>query len=248
MNDTQIRRFKAIEAFQRTEILELAAARPEDIPTKILRPHYAGIGEWLPPGQGGKVLELGCGPGRFVAMLAALGYDVVGVDPLPYTLWDEIKAVKDVEFLSGVKAEALPFDDNSFDHVACVSALLYFDDARKSLAEIKRVLKPGGRLYVRTINSDNLRRKFSQNNIDPAAGNYFNEKELREFLEVGGFAVKKTFGYGLYPPFMTDYWWYLINGPLPFRIQEILSALTPRRYRVSVMAFAELPVEEIGSR
>lgn len=245
MNSKEINRFKAIEKFQRDEILELASVSDKDIPSKILRPHYTGIGEWLHSDLHGRVLELGCGPGRFVAILAALGYDVVGVDPVPYALWDEIKAHCAVEFRDGISAENLPFEDNSFDHVACISALLYFDDAEQSLREIRRVLKPGGRLYVRTVNSDNLRRKFSRQNIDPAAKNYFNEAGLKKFLTDGGFSVNKTFTYGFFPPIFSGYWWYLMNGTIPFKIQELLSALTPMRYRVNVMAYAELP-KEVG--
>lgn len=243
MSTAEVRRFQVIEAFQREEILGLASADLRNAEAASLRPHYTGIGEWLPPGLKGRVLELGCGPGRYVALLASLGYDVVGVDPFSYPLWDEIRKHREVELRDGVRAEEIPYPDSSFDHVACISALLYFDDAAKAFSEIRRVLKPGGRLYVRTVNSENLRRKFAKQNIDPAAKNYYNEAELVAFLKKCGFEVEKTFTYGFFPPFLTGYWWYLCNGKVPLRVQEWLSRLTPARYRVTVVAYARKPRE-----
>jgi len=234
-------RGRAINAFQREEIVGLAKLDAAAAEVASKRPHYTGIGEWLPRGLGGKVLELGCGPGRYVALLSALGYDVVGVDPASFPLWEDIQTHRKVELISGIKAEALPFPDASFDHVACISALLYFEDAKKALDEIARVLKPGGRLYVRTVNSRNLSRRWSKTNIDPAAPNYFDEAELTEFLTKGGFEVKKTFTYGFFPPVMTSFWWYLCNGPISIGAQERLSALTPSDMRVTVVAFAQKP-------
>lgn len=239
-----VKRNEAINAFQRQEILSLAAADPERARAESLRPHYTRIGEWLPGGMGGRVLELGCGPGRYVALLGSLGYDVVGVDPLRFPLWDEIKAHRNVDFMDGVKAESLPFPDASFDHVACISALLYFDYADKALSEMRRVLKPGGRLYMRTVSSTNLRRRFAKTNIDPAAKNYFDESELRAYLAKGGFDVTKTFSYGFFPPFLTTFWWYLCNGIIPLAAQEKLSDLTPTSLRVTAIAFAHLPVPQ----
>lgn len=247
MSTSELKRVRAIESFQRDEILALAAA---DLPTATaasLRPHYTGFGEWLPAKLKGRVLELGCGPGRYVALLASLGYEVVGVDPFSYPLWDDICKIRPVELHKGVRAEAIPFPDNSFDHVACISSLLYFDDAAKAFSEIGRVLKPGGRLYVRTVNSENLRRVFGNQNIDPAARNYYNEAELTEFLKQNGFEVEKTFTYGFFPPFLTGYWWYLCNGKIPIRVQEFLSRLTPARYRVTVVAYATKPLEAVRS-
>ena len=238
------RRFAAIEKFQKQEIISLASAEPARAEKESLRPHYTQIGKWLPTHEngkpGGRILELGCGPGRYVALLASLGYDVVGVDPYTYTLWDDIRQCRNVEFIDGIKAEKLPFEDASFDHVACISALLYFDDPQKALSEIRRVLRPGGRLYVRTVNSRNLSRRWRAVNIDSAANNYFDEKELTAYLIKGGFEVKKTFTYGFFPPIWTDFWWYLVNGPISISAQERLSALTPPDMRVNVVAYAQL--------
>ena len=120
------RRNRQIQDRQRREIERLASDRSfaEERGRLV---EYAKIGEWLTPHRG-RVLELGCGPGRFVALLASLGFDVVGVDPLAFPDWERLRVLPNVELRDGVAAEALPFEDASFDHVACLGALLYFED------------------------------------------------------------------------------------------------------------------------
>ena len=81
------RQAKKIHCFQRNEIMRLANDR-QFAAACSLRPHYSRIGAWLPPGGRGRVLEIGCGPGLYVAMLASMGYDVVGVDPTKFETWE----------------------------------------------------------------------------------------------------------------------------------------------------------------
>ncbi len=235
---TAAARGRAINAFQRAEILTFARASRTQAAAFAARAHYTHIGKWLPECDGERMLEVGCGPGRYVALLAAMGYDVVGVDPYEFESWKDIAKERPVEFRSGIKAEALPFPDASFDHVACISAMLYFDDADAALAEMRRVLKPGGRLYIRTVNRNNMSRRWRRENIDPAGKVYFDEAELREFLQRGGFQVERTFSYGFFPPILKDFWWYLCNGPISIDWQERFSKLTPSGLRSSVVAFA----------
>jgi len=236
---TAAARGRAINVFQRGEILGLARATQAQAAAESARAHYTRVGEWLPAGIGGRVLEVGCGPGRYVALLAAMGYDVIGVDPIEFPLWTEIAAIRPVVFRSGVKAESLPFPDASFDHVTCISAMLYFEDVNAALAEMRRVLKPGGRLYLRTVNRNNMSRRWLRENIDPAANVYFDAAELSEFLERGGFRVERIFTYGFFPPILKEFWWYLCNGPISIGMQERFSAWTPSDLRSSVVAFAD---------
>ena len=205
------------------------------------QPHYTRIGEWLPGQSGEKVLEVGCGPGRYVAMLSTLGYDVIGIDPCEFPAWDMIREQTTADLRSNLFAEELPFEDECFDHVACLGALLYFKDPEKSLSEIKRVLKPGGRLMMRTVNRTNLYWLINRQPIDPASTNHYSENEIRSLLEASGFTVDQTFTYGFYPPFFETYWWYLMNGPISIGFQEFLSTITPKRNRVNVVAFAAKP-------
>jgi len=234
------RHWAQIHANQRREIERLVTDRASTERLALL-PEYACVGRWLPPSGGGRVLELGCGPGRFVAMLAQLGYTVVGADPCKpgsFPTWSLVEPLPGVSFCGEVWAERLPFRDDSFDHVACLGALLYFDDPPKALAEIRRVMRPGGRLIVRTVNKDNFYTRFTGKKLDPASHNLYTQQELAEFIRASGFRVAESFAFGFWPPFYADYYWYLVNTLITPRLQRVLSALTPPSRRVNVTVFA----------
>lgn len=100
------------------------------------------------PGAGGRVLELGIGMGLNLAFYnPAAVTSVVGVDPSP-----ELRALAQaaprapglaVEVADGT-AEALPFENASFDTVVCTFTLCSVHTPAQALAEARRVLKPGG--------------------------------------------------------------------------------------------------------
>lgn len=101
------------------------------------------------PKAAGKVLELGIGGGMNLKFYdPAKVESVSGVDPS-----DELRAFAlAAERPEGLKvdiqkgtAEALPFDDHSFDCVVCTFTLCSVQSPAAALAEAKRVLKPGGR-------------------------------------------------------------------------------------------------------
>jgi ubiquinone/menaquinone biosynthesis C-methylase UbiE len=229
--------WRSIHAFQERELL--AILKDANHARRVAHTtHWTKIGDWLGSDRPGSVLELGCGPGRYVALLAQLGHRVVGVDPVSYPTWPLIQMHLAVDLRSGIKAEELPFPDAHFDHVACLGALLYFPDDKQALREIRRVLKPGGRLIVRTVNSNNFYTAVTGRKLDPASHNLYAEDELRSLLETEGFKVANSFTYGFWPPFATDYWWYLMNTEGGRALQSLLSALTPRGKRVNLNMFA----------
>ena len=88
-----------------------------------------------------RVLDLGCGAGSLRTQLA--GLHVIGVDVDPGELARN-------RHLAGVCAEShsLPFAGRSFDLVICHHSLEHFRDAADAIREIRRVLKPQGRLFV----------------------------------------------------------------------------------------------------
>lgn len=209
-----------------------------------LTDHFSRIGAWIKPELGRRVLEVGCGPGRYVAMLASLGFDVVGVDPSAFPTWPMIKSHRQVELMDNVFAEALPFPDASFDHVACISALYYFKDARRALAEISRVLKPGGRMIVRSVNRWTLYHLLRGRPVDLATRHHHNMTEFVRLLADAGYEVHDRFSYGFYPPILTSRWWHLVNGPISSETQASISALTPSALRHHLVVFCSAP----GSR
>jgi ubiquinone/menaquinone biosynthesis C-methylase UbiE len=191
---------------------------------------HAKLAEVLPPPPA-RVLELGCGPGKYVAMLARLGYAVVGVDPFSFPTWDVIRQRTGAELIDGVRGEQLPFPDRSFDHVVFLGTLLYVDDPDRVMSEVARVIKPGGRLVVRTVNRANLYSRRTGRVIDPASKNLYSITELANLVRRFRFRVDDQFAYGLLPPAFKNLWWYLVSVWLPLWMQDLLSNSLPPAFR-----------------
>ncbi len=110
----------------------------------------AGL-DLLGPGDlGGRGLDVGCGPGHTTAALAARTGEALGVDFAPAMV--ERASARFGE-RAGVSfalddAEALAQPDAAFDVVSCSFGLMYCYDARAAMAEMARVLRPGGRLLL----------------------------------------------------------------------------------------------------
>lgn len=185
-----------------------------------------------------RVLELGCGPGKYVALLGAMGYDVVGVDPLEFPAWPEIARKTGAELRTGVVAESLPFEDQSFDAAVFLGTLLYLNDPDAGLDELKRVLKPGAPVVVRNVNRNNRYTKRTGKRLDPASKNLYTMDELAALLERHGFAVEDRFAYGFWPSRWTNLWWYLVNVWLPDGFSDWISHRTPAEERVNNIVFA----------
>ena len=111
------------------------------------RPGYpADAVLWLAGETPCDVVDLGAGTGKLTRSLAALGHHVVAVEPLPEMLDRLRAAVPGVTAVVGT-AESMPLPDDSTDVVACAQAFHWFDHG-PALAEIARVLRPGGRVAL----------------------------------------------------------------------------------------------------
>jgi len=110
--------------------------------------------------QGGKVLDIGCGSGQFIAILMqSLGsFDsITGVDVDDEAL-EEARSKFRSEKFNFIKASSLnlPFEDASFDFVCISKALHHVENDRQTLEEMKRVLKQGGYLLINEMIRDGL--------------------------------------------------------------------------------------------
>ena len=100
-----------------------------------------------------RVLDIGCGPGFLSAELLAdvgAGGSLVGVDASPAMLGVAVRRCEGLgqaTFHEG-DAIALPVEDRSFDRALCVQVLEFVADVPAALAELYRVLRPGGRALV----------------------------------------------------------------------------------------------------
>lgn len=103
----------------------------------------------------GLVLDAGTGTGRFSAHLAGQDRRVVALDSSPGMLAGLAGRSADVAPLLG-DIYRLPFLDGSFDAVTCMHVLFHLPDWADVLAELARVLKPGGRLFFEMRNSEHV--------------------------------------------------------------------------------------------
>ncbi|MCA1630592.1 MAG: class I SAM-dependent methyltransferase [Acidobacteria bacterium] len=132
-----------------------------------------GAGGGLPRFSGeGKALDIGTGNGVFAATLARLGWDVTGVE------FDEVAARNAAE-CHGLRVlvstlEDARFEDGSFDFVSMFHVIEHLPDPVATLREVRRVLRAGGRLMLRTPNFDSLTRR--------AAGRYWRGVEAPRHL------------------------------------------------------------------
>ncbi len=100
--------------------------------------------------KGGKVLDIGCGPGITVEHLVERGFEVYGVDISPEMINEcqkEFGHLSAAHFSVG-KIEAMEFPGGWFDVVLCVGVVEYVDDDLAAIKEMARVTKPGGTIIV----------------------------------------------------------------------------------------------------
>jgi len=98
-------------------------------------------------GPGDRVLDIAAGTGTSSAALARRGADVTALDFSRGMIEVGRERHPDITFVEG-DAEALPFDDDVFDAVTISFGLRNVNRPKVALAEMLRVLKPGGRLVV----------------------------------------------------------------------------------------------------
>lgn len=174
----------------------------------------------LTPGD--RVLDLGCGEGRHIHGLHMLGgIDAIGVDLDEASLQKARDGLATLpprrdgdfhmtQFMRG-DATGLPFPDASFDALICSEVLEHLPDVNAALAEIRRVLKPDGRLCITVPHAWPERLCWR---LAPPPDGYpfqpgghiriFDEVDLRYGVERHGFRLfRRHHAHGLHAP----YWW-----------------------------------------
>jgi ubiquinone/menaquinone biosynthesis C-methylase UbiE len=100
---------------------------------------------WLAAPPNARWLDVGCGTGAFSELIAkrCAPQSITGVDPSPEQIVYARAHLPDYRFEVS-RAETMPFGDGQFDVVASALVLHFVEDRPKALAEMKRVLSPGG--------------------------------------------------------------------------------------------------------
>ena len=135
-----------------------------------------------------RVLDVGCGDGQVSRLAAKLGAEVVGIDPT----WNCVRVAGERgSNVARAGAAALPFADASFDAVVACLVFEHIRDVDQAIAEVARVLQPGGRFcfflnhpLLQTPNSGWIDDQF----LDPPEqywriGEYLVENETIEEVE-----------------------------------------------------------------
>ena len=143
---------------------------------------FSWIARQLPLDAKASVLDVGCGPGWFwAAAAAALPEDLhlTLSDLSPAMVREAVERCEPGRFASvtgrQADAAALPFKDASFDAVMAMHMLYHLPDPAQGLAEMYRVLRPGGLLAVTTNGAGNRRELYALTTVfgsppvDPAA-------------------------------------------------------------------------------
>jgi ubiquinone/menaquinone biosynthesis C-methylase UbiE len=158
--------------------MEGSVARWYDKTTRRSMPEYERLAdrfeEMLPDGV--DILEVAPGPGFLSIGLAKRGRRVTGLDIsrtfVAIARKNAEEASVEVDFQQG-NASQMPFADSSFDFLVCRAAFKNFSDPVGALAEMQRVLKPGGKGVIIDLRRDASMTTIS-NYVDSQGGNIWN--------------------------------------------------------------------------
>jgi len=165
----------------------------------------------LPPG--GVVLDVGCGSAPVLAELRRHGVHCIGLEYAPDMLKHAVERLEsagvDATGLYRGDCVRLPFVDGAFDIVVCLGVISYVEHIPDVLAEIRRVLKPGGRTLI------SYRNRFNPILWDPAGlvklavgrlppaprkiGRAIDHREFQAEMQSAGFELEGHTGIGFGP-------------------------------------------------
>ena len=131
--------------------------------------------------KGGKILDAGCGRGEFLKGFIRCGLDGYGVDQsdMGNTICPEGKIIK-----SNLENEPLPYNDNYFDIVFSKSVLEHFYYPERLVAEMYRVVKPGGFVITMVPDWEAVCKTFYE---DYTHRTPFTRNSLKDILVINGF-------------------------------------------------------------
>lgn len=167
---------------------------------------------------GGEVLDIGCAEGLFAHLASLSGWRVVGMDVDTASLANARRQAPGADIIAA-SGGALPFAGPRFDRVVMLDVLEHVPCEESTLAEVTRVLRPGGRLIISVPHKGTFGHIDAQNSLVFAAGRkvikhrgyapwhkHYSIKELQDLLgpsfrlcrkRYGGFLLFPVLGYVL---------------------------------------------------
>jgi SAM-dependent methyltransferase len=101
--------------------------------------------------RSGKLLDVGCGRGEHVDIFNKLGFDAYGID---------LEATKPKTKRVDLETEKIPFPDNYFDFIMSKSNIEHIRNVYHLMKEMRRVLKPGGKIVIMTCDWETVNKIF----------------------------------------------------------------------------------------
>lgn len=158
---------------------------------------FEGGREWVCARASGDVLEIGTGTGRNLGLLPK-GVRLTGIELSPAMLEIARRRAADLGLAADLRvgdAQALDFPANRFDTVVSTLTLCSIPDARRAIAEGKRVLRPGGRIVMMEhVRSPSMPVRAVQQALNPLAVRFQADHLTREpldYLRAEGFEIEE---------------------------------------------------------
>jgi len=159
----------------------------------------------------GRLLDIGCGTGELVGRLAWRGWNVIGLDLCETMLHRarfKLNGNASRVRLTVGDSEQLPFGDGVFDAVTCANSFHHYPHQEAVVAEMHRVLRPGGRLLVLDGWPDQFVGRIVYDLIithfEGGAVWHRESHHMRAMLEQAGFhGVRQRRTYSLFPILLT---------------------------------------------
>jgi ubiquinone/menaquinone biosynthesis C-methylase UbiE len=158
---------------------------------KVAAALYECVLKKLDGSESWRLLDVGCGPGTFLSRISVnnKGISIFGIDIAPemVRIAKERLGEKAEIRLCDICSDQVPWSENAFDHVVCMSTFHHFLNPKKALAEIHRVTRPQGCVTIADITSFFPMRQLYNLLVFPLLKHgdvrLYSESEFRRLLE-----------------------------------------------------------------